>query len=316
MRTLILAATLAAQTIGCGSPTPSTLSGAAEPRGYWEEIAPSCVGYPSKEDCDDGDMALFGGLLCASGDERGCSLVRDSQGPDGRWWRSPRRNPGNLGRPNSFSRDMAFGVMLYLAKTRDRGAASRWLQWIEDNRPCISRNPLGGGCLVKGLHRFCTDDQDLRCTLTTANWGVMGRVFAALDLPRTAEMRLNALADTEALKLKARQAEPGYELHLAAVEVLLRQTLEVTPDARLEVAGRLVDRQPANPYFAYLLRGPSEQDRLKLRDLCPKPESHGDSRRFQWSWERDTASRAWLESMAWDCLFLDNLLRDVVRQPS
>lgn len=308
MRAMLLGTVMVALLSGCGSESASHFSNASTPRDHWETMAPMCAGYPSKEHCDDGDMALFGGLLCASGDARGCDLVRNSQGADGRWWRSPRRNPGNVGRANSFSRDMSLGVFLYLATTRDREAARKWLHWIENNRPCLTTNPFGDGCLVYGPHRFCTDDEDLRCTMTPANWGVMGRVFEALDLPRNALMRLHALADTESLRLKAEQAPPGYELHLAGVEVLLRQTLDATPGAAEDVARRLAERQPDNPYFVFLDRGVMDSERGRLHELCPKSDDVSDARRFQWSWERDTASRAWLESMGWDCLFLDNLL--------
>ena len=68
-------------------------------------------------------MVLFGGLLCAANDMRGCALVRDSQDSDGRWWRSPRRNPGNDGDDKSFSRDMSLGVLLYLVRSHDGDAA-------------------------------------------------------------------------------------------------------------------------------------------------------------------------------------------------
>src|SRR5581483_2635248 len=83
------------------------------------------VDFPSKEgdkpgSCDDGDMTLFNGLLCLSGQDIGCTAVQKSQGPDGRWWRSPRRI--NWEAPNhdvSFSPDQALGVFAYLIATRD-----------------------------------------------------------------------------------------------------------------------------------------------------------------------------------------------------
>jgi hypothetical protein len=68
---------------------------------FWRQKAFLCAAappaFPSKEivgqpqDCDDGDMTLFNGLLCAAGESVGCDAVARSQGVDGRWWRSPRR---------------------------------------------------------------------------------------------------------------------------------------------------------------------------------------------------------------------------------
>src|SRR4051794_20855639 len=55
------------------------------------------IRFPSKwtsndpSSCDDGDMTLFNGLLCAAGDRRGCDGVSNAQDAGGRFWRSPRR---------------------------------------------------------------------------------------------------------------------------------------------------------------------------------------------------------------------------------
>lgn len=60
---------------------------------FWEskallcEAKPGGVKFPSKptheisQPCDDGDMTLFNGLLCAAGDERGCVGVAEAQDP-------------------------------------------------------------------------------------------------------------------------------------------------------------------------------------------------------------------------------------------
>lgn len=76
---------------------------------YWRTQLPFCnwpgfAPYPSKFDdvlpdpadplkgqCNDGDSVIFNGVLCASGDDRGCDAVRRSQAPDGEFWRSPRK---------------------------------------------------------------------------------------------------------------------------------------------------------------------------------------------------------------------------------
>ncbi len=91
---------------------------------YWRnEVVRYCGATPSKEDCDDGDSIIFNGLLCMSGEEAACSAVQASQDENGQFWRSPRRNPGNLGQDNSFSRDQTLGALLYIVKKRDVDAA-------------------------------------------------------------------------------------------------------------------------------------------------------------------------------------------------
>src|SRR5437016_3322267 len=58
--------------------------------GFWRSNAPRCAGpsgyaFPSGEQeaggvaCEDGDMVLFNGLLCASGEAEGCDMVLRSQ---------------------------------------------------------------------------------------------------------------------------------------------------------------------------------------------------------------------------------------------
>ncbi len=276
------------------------------PREYWTSIAPQCEGYPSKANCDDGDMALFSGLLCASGDALGCAQVRNSQDSDGRWWRSPRRKGDNAGQANSFSRDMSLGVMLYLVSAHDGDAAEAWMDWIQSHRPCVQRKP-NGDCLIRGAHRFCTDDSDQRCTLTPANWGNLGRVWQYLGLDRTSEMRRYEDSDGEALVQKAERADLGYELHLAGVEVLLKAKMEASRAPRERAASALASRQGDNPFYLFLRDGASADVTTKLRTYCPSAASPNGGSRRQWSWERDTAERAWQDTSGWDCLFLANL---------
>lgn len=293
----------------CGTSETSQLRALREVRDHWEDVAPRCQGYPSKAGCDDGDMALFGGLLCASGDERGCDLVRRSQSADGRFWRSPRRTPENLGEPKSFSRDMSLGVMLYLVKTEDRAAASKWVEWIEGNRACITHKPdaLGGGCLVRGPYRFCTDDANQSCTVTPGNWALFARVFRKLGLEPTPQMRANAGLDYELLPIQAKLAPLGYQTHLPAVETLLKKLMGETSESIQRAAKILHAKQPDNPFFAYLDDGNSLALRERTVELCPAL-SKAEGERDQWAWERDTKDEAWHDSAAWDCIFLMNLL--------
>ena len=123
-------------------------------------------------------MTLFNGLLCASGYRRGCEAVRLAQAPDGGWYRSPRLINTRGENKTSFSRDMAMGVMLYLVETRDREAARRWLNWINENRPVVTTIPVE----ILGPHRYCRDEINQSCTLLPASWAILDRVWRFIGL--------------------------------------------------------------------------------------------------------------------------------------
>ncbi|WP_141733487.1 hypothetical protein [Oligoflexus tunisiensis] len=276
---------------------------------FWrQDVVRFCEGYPSKQDCDDGDSVIFNGLLCMVGEQAGCDTVRASQDADGRFWRSPRRNPGNLGEEKSFSRDQTLGVLLYLAKTQDRDAAQRWLAWIEDNRYCSIKNPITGGCVVYG-YRVCRDDDKEICDLRPATWALFHRVWEHLGLPTTREMRKHESMDVNDIEMIAvEQAKIGYELHLKAVGSFLRLTMASSISRTREMIGKIYDRQRANPFFQALAEGSHEGVTQRVLDLCPKPSDDLSFRRYQWSWERDTAQEPWRESMGWDCVFMARFL--------
>jgi hypothetical protein len=159
----------------------------SEHRQFWEQSAFLCAApgmftlapnpFPSKigpgsaspQLCDDGDMTLFNGLLCAAADQRGCAAVKASQDRDGRFWRSPRRlgMDSSNGSDVSFSEDQALGVMLYLLQSNDASAFDNWVIWIANHRPCLVMN--NGACDLPGWPRFCTDDSDNRCAMRPMN---------------------------------------------------------------------------------------------------------------------------------------------------
>lgn len=279
-------------------------------RAFWlEDVVRYCEGYPSKQSCDDGDSVLFNGLLCASGEVLACEAVKQSQGADGRWWRSPRRVEDNLGEENSFSRDQALGVLLYLATSRDEQAAKKWLDWIDANSTCAIENPLADNCSVKFEYRYCDDDTDGRCLLTDSSWSLMGRVWKSLGLDRHGMMRRFASADASDLQeLLASSVEPGYRMHLKAVSSFLKLRLGSGESSARDIAREISRRQPENLFFQFVEGQDAGSIATRLLDICPSSDDDLSFRRYQWSWERDTASQAWQESMGWDCVFLANLL--------
>lgn len=275
----------------------------------WKDYAPLCEGYPSKEDCDDGDMTLFSGLLCIAGVEDGCNMVRDSQGSNGRWWRSPRRVDGKYSTKNiTFSRDMSLGVMLYLVAEKDSDRAKAWLNWIKENRACMLDNPssYGDPCLAYApLYRLCKGDEgDFRCQITPNIWGLMTRVWTYLDLPLDDEMKGNEISDFEWQTLEATFSE-GYQLHLKGVSALLYQVIERNNKITEKLTDTIIRKQPDNPFFMYLSNGSTKEVVDRLLEVCPttKPD-----KMKQWSWERDTSSAAWKQRMGWDCIFMARLV--------
>ncbi len=209
-------------------------------KAFWEskallcEASPDSVKFPSKptediaQPCEDGDMTLFNGLLCAAGNELGCIGVAESQDPaTGQWFRSPRiRINGNDRGGSSFSPDMALGVEFYLIKKKDVVRAVKWLQWLDSNVPCSIE--LFEQCLLRGLPRFCTDDQaEKGCTMRHGDAAALAATVDFLQktagLPALPDGRLRGHLGSfsgygPALEqISSIVNKPGYSQHLVGV---------------------------------------------------------------------------------------------------
>ncbi|SDO99001.1 hypothetical protein SAMN04489798_4390 [Pseudomonas arsenicoxydans] len=297
---------------------------------FWETKVFLCSegghSFPSKyqtsspnepSECDDGDMTLFNGLLCAAGDVRGCEGVRQAQDTSGRWWRSPRRIGMQAPKYDvSFSPDMALGVLLYLAQTSDNAAFKSWVRWVDDSRPCIAE--LAGQCVVKGWPRICTDDsQDKRCTFRPSTCNYFELMGIKLGVPegnlcRRVLQSFGIRADyilptTEMAMSNAVFNEPGYPMHLSAAEIFLIDKLQMTSVASRAGAVALALRDSKNPFFLFLAEGASQKVRDLVLEQCPSPQ-HPSRSRTQWAWERTSSDKAYLDSMYWDCIFMGRLL--------
>jgi len=283
------------------TPTPSysspTEQAVAELALPWRNWAPLCEGFPSKDDCDDGDATLFSGLLCLSGEELACKAVKAAQDSTGKFWRSPRRV--GVAASNSFSRDMALGVLAWLVASQDKAAAQAWLQWIDQNSVC--QLTVGGTCQLR-TWRYCRDDSDGRCLITPGMWTMMRRVWEYLELPLHKEMKTTG---ENTIVIEAERAPLGYALHLKAAMHFIYQKIGKNYSFEWDLIHTIAERQPDNLFFQYLLEGSSESLQLALQNFCPL-EAPAEKR--QWTWERDTAENAQLQSMGWDCIFLARLL--------
>jgi len=297
---------------------------------FWRAQAFKCrvpgseITFPSRptgnesQPCDDGDMTLFNGLLCAAGEEDGCKAVADAQDPStGQWFRSPRiRLHGNDRGGADFSPDMALGVELYLVKTGDTERAWKWLMWLHEHVPCTFDNPFGDSCWLEGIPRFCVqkgceirhgDAASLALTVDylQTNYGMQalphGRLRGHLGSfsgygPGIAE-------------IDAKVNKPGYSQHLVGVTILLMRNAGLLDDRINNAANTLSARNPKNAFFTYLSRGSIDGEALsQTLTLCPAVDRLPTPPLHQWQWERDDANEAWRNSCYWDCIFMAKLL--------
>lgn len=329
-------------------------------RPLWEQHAFYCpeaaidgvsvAKFPSKQhdngECDDGDMTLFNGLLCASGDERGCDGVRRAQSPDGRFWRSPRRAAA---RSDNFSADMSLGILLYVAKTGDYQALSRWLNWIENTRKSrpwptceyVKKEVLGKDVFFEvcapDLPRVC---EGIDCLLSPISVDLIRETAFAFGIdppdgiknyykllniaglqnltwlyPVAAPLSSLYLGEDTCGKLAwdIKTSGENYPRHLNGVRVLLMRMLNLGDAQRInDEAIKLSDYEKENPFFAYLKEGPSSPVRNQTLNLCPATlEDIQNSGRSQWAWERPDSEMAWENSMLWDCIFMANMFTKV-----
>lgn len=239
------------------------------------------VGMSATSEADIGksvhDGTLFDGLLCFSGEEESCRAVKASQDDSGRFWRAPAWVGTEDDR--TFSRDMALGVLAYLFKTKDREAATKWIEFIErqGNRLC----PIGAGV----------------CGITPVLWSVFYHVWTSIGLPPTNRMTLNK--NTELVLAGLALPSRDYARHLIGVEAML---LQAAGNMKVHTAYALKTRSPDNPFYLWLYGEVAVSASVTL-DKCPlvQPPSRRD-----WIWQRDDILPQ--RSGGWDCIFMTNLL--------
>jgi hypothetical protein len=325
---------------------------------FWQANAPLCTTpqqpgetgpaqrAPSAEDCHDGDMTLFNGLLCASGVELGCTSVRDAQDSSGRWHRSVRYARYPALRPtNSFSWDMAIGVQLYAATKADgRVALGRWLRWVEESRPCIVRSPAIDGkkyCLIRGIPRWCTDDTEMGCTAKPNDLATLATTVRALQIPippptetklpngwqgevlkplvkeasaANAALSLQKLLEAtgelqpSALMIDAAVNREGFPRHLVGAEILLMRRIGRGSEPIDQSALLLAAKEPQNPFYQYLAHGPTDAVANQLLAVAPRSQADLPVHRSDWTWQRAWSDEAWHRAKLWDFVFMGQLL--------
>lgn len=317
----------------------------------WRDNAPLCESSPSSANCHDGDMTLFNGLLCASGESLGCDSVKKAQDASGRWHRSPRiaADP-NLREKNTFSWDMVLGVQLYVATTKDVEALNRWLAWVEEHRPCLVESPHLDNvkyCLVRGWPRWCTVDIDEKgCTAKPQHFATLIRTIDKMGavLPKPAEDALpGGLAGVVLKKLQdeAREANatlslsrllslsrdlqpavlladaglnrPGFSRHLVGVEILLARRLGLgSPEVDL-AAHVMAIKEKKNPFFQALYEGPTDRVANMFLAMAPHDVASLPKNMDDWTWQREDPETTAKEANLWDFVFLAGLLKQPIQ---
>ena len=290
-------------------PFDSETDAAKENVGYaqsvlqWEQSAPDCEWrgqlFPSKHDCETGDMNLFAGLLCSVGDENACAAVAAGQSESGQWWRSPQLKK-KKDQYNEFSSDMLIGTVLYFQTKHQPEAFSKWLKFILQQRLRVSSHVV--------IYRSCVHDHEGTCNLLGGDWLLLNQLaqrYQTQDQVPTS-VRGSYGVDYSWLPMDALLNQRGFRLHLIAARVYLAQLFEqklaqaTSPD--------LVAREPENPFFRYLYFGADRKTNELFRSQCPMSADAAQGQKNEWSWERAGESQAWKNSMGWDCIFLARLL--------
>jgi hypothetical protein len=241
---------------------------------------------------DNGNSWLFGGLLCSSGQLSTCeSLIASARGnyPCRAPWRYT--DGGCLPGGDSFSRDEWLGVLLVLAS----------------KPPSVTR--LSSRATIILLSDFsaalCKDASDTRCDMTPQLAGLTARVMQHIGQSVPLRYSASKMLDDHGLWVAAQSAPLGFQLHLVAVQLYIRQLIGDYPPILSKAATFLAQRQPQNPFFL-AIAGRQQEAAAILIKLWP--EAKGNTAGSQWAWQRATAESAWKASLGADFAFAAALL--------
>ncbi|MBC7690465.1 MAG: alkaline phosphatase family protein [Methylotenera sp.] len=250
--------------------------------------------FMSHGSCPFGDMTLFAGISCLSGEKARCQDVKNAQDSSGRWWRSP----GTLGHDGkvTFSRDQGLGVLAYLIATHDTEAALRWQHYIQTEGHKL--------VLCKQGHGICDIDPGF--------YNLMYAVWGELGLDRTFLMGLSQIIPPGLKSIETLISPKGYHHHLIGVHLMIRQHLahahdESTFAGEHLTAKTLAKANPLNPFFKYLRDGPTQEAAQLVLDHCPRQRLK-PAEEMDWSWQRKDFDKAWENASGHDCIFMVNLL--------
>lgn len=248
-----------------------------------------------------GNTNNYAGPLCLAGDEARCQDIIKNQDPvTGAWYRSAfqRRFPlSERGQP-LFSRDEVLGVLMYLAKTKDKEAASKWLTFIAKNP---KKYLTGTGKLIK-VFNFCPShgvserpanipesqwkgmQPDDRCEMRGNTWGLMYKVYKFIGFTDQELIGINAqiyasmksmaptVAPTAAISVYG-VPRIGYQAALEVSNVFLYHYISGTNNGIMNSAGRAVNKRTEyeSPFYHYVAMGskPTEYGAQLIKKYCP-----------------------------------------------
>ena len=319
---------------------PSFFADEAWSRDAWSDAAHLChapdgFAFASKgpidtkvnpDDCDDGDSTIFNGLLCASGDKRGCeavkrSLTTEAGLDESRMWRSPRRaQTNNLHRENgsvvtgdsgehkTFSPDQELGLLLYAVTTGDKSSLERWFNWLDHNRPWADQ-----ATKVHNVPRYCHHQN---CTMRPIDRDMDDAVFRALGGESPDGIRnykLNATLLTipitmvvpgvqtilqlylnmsvgDKIYYEATLNAPNFPTHLSAIRAWLLVKIQHPNQGRAkETIAMIANKQPKNPFYQYLHEGATPKVAALVKKYCPAPSQSRGGDLGHWTWESDSS---------------------------
>ena len=270
----------------CGFPdprdpslSPDTLAAIKLKASETAQWAPWCEDYPSKANCNDGDAMAHGiGYLAAVGFRPSIEAI-DQSIDGGQLKRSPARTDTD----NTASRDQFLGFMA--------GQLSGETRWLDVKR------------FIKNNGRICKDATDARCELTPVVHAMMSHVHHFLGHTRDATMLFNELVYPKTLLAQSVGVPTGYQLNLVVNAAWIAYKTGNETRSTYLAAKNAYLRQPMNPWFCIVVKGPDEECAQLALLSWPDEPKH----KTQWSIERDTAEHAVAESVGWEFLFLAGL---------
>ncbi len=242
--------------------------------------------------CPFGDMTIFSGLSCISGETQRCNDVKRAQGTDGRWWRSP-SVIGDDSVKNTFSRDQSKGALAYLVATKDVEAAKSWEKYLNEHN-----------------QKMCPKTTDNRCTITSGTGRLFGAVWTYLGLKKSSWMEKGERSAEYVDQVMARFQPDNFPMHLNAVNIYVRREIERRGGPAAESHDQktlkiLVKREPKNPFFLMLRKGPTAEVAKLILEKCP--DQRPEAVRLDWAWQRGQDDAPWKVSSGHECIFIINM---------
>ena len=274
------------------------------------------------------DAMMYAGLLCLSGEEDQCNRVTESQTFEGRMWRSPNRaRTRDFGGDFSFSRDMGLGVLAYLVKRRDGNLATHWRNYIWSTERKFPLQIKAGNLGLQTNYWLCTEyptleNPDERCNMTPemmTNFNAVWKYLFGSDDPFLSRNSRGETDYWDEAIIFLQNTPPSFNLHLQAITLLLWKEIDTYKYRDHGLLYRTIkDRQPENPFYQYLGGNHNLAAQIVINQLLavlsrgvhqiPGTEFVTNHYRYEWSFQRDTKTHAWTNTMFWEYLFLINML--------